>query len=530
MSDNIEVKISLKDAFSTPLKSFSNQIDKFGKNIKSASGKIKEFGAEAKKNINNTLGNSLNFANKQFQDFSTLLSDDLKNAAKKGEEALKSAASNAYGLALNSAQAGTRVSQMSQKLGMSNKTFQEMDYVFSQSGISINTFEGSMKSLSQTIDTTGKGNSEAGKIYKSLGISVTDADGKLKNQGEVFKDTLIALQKMPDGLNKSIYAQKLFGKESQNLLPMLSSSSKSLQEIADNAKAYGLVMSDDAVGASGEFVQSMDTINRAGEALKVSLGVALLPLMQGLADVVIKNMPAILSIADTAINGLSQVVGFLANNLDWIIPIIGGVLTAIQSLGFIVSLVKAFKIFQEAVAAVKVGMELFNLSIFASPLGPLLFAIGGISAALIMLVMNWDLVKQSVDLAIESVQRFLGLKPKLGDSLKKLTPEEQKKVDNYNKSHREAYISSSSSSHALGTPYFQGGFTRINEGGREEIVNLPSGSQIIPHSMIEPNRNRNSNPVININVEGNLIGSRELFTQFADMLAKDLTKKMAVVV
>ncbi len=523
MSDNIEIKISIKDAFSAPLKSFSNQIDKFGKSIKGVVGNSFKY---ACKQIHKFESDIIN-ADKTFQDFSSLLSEDFRKAAKSGAEGLKNTARYAYELALDSAQAGVKVSQMSSQLGMSNKTFQEMDYVFSQSGLNIENFQDSMKSLSQAVENTSKGNSEAGKIFKNLGVSVTDANGKLKDQGEIFKESLEALQRMPDGLNKAVYAQKLFGDEGRNLMPMLSSNNKSLKEIADNANAYGLIMSDNAIGASGEFSQSLDTINRAGEALKVSFGIALLPLMQGLADAVINNMPAILSVADKALSGLSQIVGFLSDNLDILIPVVGGIFTAIQALGVISTVANAFKLFDEARLAVQIGMELFNLTILGCPLGALLLAIGGISAALIMLVTHWDSVKQSVDLVIEAVQRFLGLKPKLGDSLKKLTPEQQQKVNDYNASHRKTYISASN---ALGTPYFQGGFTRINEGGREEIVNLPSGSQIIPHSMLEQNKKANAAPVININVDGNLIGSRELFVQFADMLAKDLTKKMAVVV
>ncbi len=37
--------------------------------------------------------------------------------------------------------------------------------------------------------------------------------------------------------------------------------------------------------------------------------------------------------------------------------------------------------------------------------------------------------------------------------------------------------------HATGTPYFKGGPTRINEGGRGEIVDLPNGTRIIPHDV-----------------------------------------------
>lgn len=36
---------------------------------------------------------------------------------------------------------------------------------------------------------------------------------------------------------------------------------------------------------------------------------------------------------------------------------------------------------------------------------------------------------------------------------------------------------------ARGTDNWQGGFARINEGGRGELVNLPNGAQVIPHDV-----------------------------------------------
>ena len=85
------------------------------------------------------------------------------------------------------------------------------------------------------------------------------------------------------------------------------------------------------------------------------------------------------------------------------------------------------------------------------------------------------------------------------------------------------------SKHALGTPYFQGGATSINEGGRGEIVNLPSGSQIIPHDIAKQSSNKTINLDIKFNVQGNMIGNRELFDNFAEMLLDKVQNKLQTV-
>lgn len=71
---------------------------------------------------------------------------------------------------------------------------------------------------------------------------------------------------------------------------------------------------------------------------------------------------------------------------------------------------------------------------------------------------------------------------------------------------------------ATGTGYFQGGAARINEGGRGEIVNLPNGTQIIPHD-VATKQGRNINLNINLNVQGNIIGNKEYANYIGNVIA-----------
>lgn len=69
--------------------------------------------------------------------------------------------------------------------------------------------------------------------------------------------------------------------------------------------------------------------------------------------------------------------------------------------------------------------------------------------------------------------------------------------------------------HATGSAYFSGGITRVNEGGRGEILNLPGGTQIIPHDVSKKQLNRSGNGVtVHLTVQGNVIGNQ----QYADYI------------
>lgn len=79
---------------------------------------------------------------------------------------------------------------------------------------------------------------------------------------------------------------------------------------------------------------------------------------------------------------------------------------------------------------------------------------------------------------------------------------------------------------ALGTTYFKGGLTSINERGGE-IVRLPNGTEIIPHdvSVKKVNSNSNSNVNVTVNIQGNVLGNDE----YANYLASEIVKKVTLV-
>ena len=71
---------------------------------------------------------------------------------------------------------------------------------------------------------------------------------------------------------------------------------------------------------------------------------------------------------------------------------------------------------------------------------------------------------------------------------------------------------------AGGTPYFRGGFARVNERGGE-IMNLPSGTQIIPHD-VSVRQGSGRSVTVNINIQGNVIGNREYTEQVGEYVGR----------
>ena len=83
-----------------------------------------------------------------------------------------------------------------------------------------------------------------------------------------------------------------------------------------------------------------------------------------------------------------------------------------------------------------------------------------------------------------------------------------------------SWIGGKLAGNALGTSYWRGGLTRVNERGGE-IMNLPSGTQIIPHD-ISARMAGGPRVTVNVTVAGNVIGNE----QYADELGERIADKL----
>ena len=176
--------------------------------------------------------------------------------------------------------AGDKIDKQSQALGMSRKAYQEWDYILSQSGSSIDSLGTSMKTLNSAVLNTladPKKNKDMVGVFKELGLSMAELNGL--TQESQFEKVVRAFQQLPAGAEKSALAVKLFGKNGQDLLPLLNSSADSIDEMRQRAEELGLIMSDDAIDAAAAYNDALDDMGRTFTAVKYAAGATFLPVL-----------------------------------------------------------------------------------------------------------------------------------------------------------------------------------------------------------------------------------------------------------
>lgn len=227
-------------------------------------------------------------------------------------------------MADDTAAAGDNVDKMSQKLGLSREGFQEWDFVLSQNGVDIDSFGTGMKTLVSNMDSANSGNATAIENFKKLGISVTDSNGKLKSQEQMLNETVTAFQKMEDGTEKSRLATELFGKQGQNLMPLLNGEAGAVDDLKQKAQDLGMVMSDEAVTATVNYTDAMDALNRTVDGTKNKIMAELMPGMTG----VIEGLTGMLAGTEGADQQLKTGINDILSSVQEMLP---GLMSMVQT-------------------------------------------------------------------------------------------------------------------------------------------------------------------------------------------------------
>lgn len=180
-----------------------------------------------------------------------------------------------------------------------------------------------------------------------------------------------------------------------------------------------------------------------------------------------------------------------------------------------------------ATAALTAAQWALNAAFVATPIGWIVLGLAAVVAAGVALYKNWDTVKAKAGEVWNSIKTAFG---GIRDSITGAFSAAKEKVAGFfswlnqkiesvpilgsiykGGKNAVSWIADRLDGNAMGTPYWSGGYTRVNERGGE-IMNLPSGTQIIPHDVSVKAAGGRS-VTVNVTIQGNVIGNREYTEQ-----------------
>lgn len=200
--------------------------------------------------------------------------------------------------ATQSASTADHIDKMSQKIGISRQAYQELDFICSQSGTSVDSLQMGIKTLTAAMDGAREGTEANVAQFERLGVAVTNADGSFRSQEDVFFDTITALQGIDDQTEKARLATELFGRSGTELMPLLNGASGSIEEMKQQAHDLGLVLDDELIDNGVNLTDSLDQTKRAFQSILTKLGGALMPAVEQASDYIQRAVPSITALVE----------------------------------------------------------------------------------------------------------------------------------------------------------------------------------------------------------------------------------------
>lgn len=192
--------------------------------------------------------------------------------------------------------AADNLNDLSQRVGVGIKELAGYKLAAEQSGASLEAVARGVKGLATyMVEHTAE--------LKKAGITAKDTDGAMTQLADVFAG-------LPDGIEKSALATKLFGKAGIDLIPMLNLGSKGLQEAKDKADEYGRKMAELAPFADA-FNDQLTELSFQAKTLGLNFSG---PLVDGLQAVLVLggNVAYVLKAVGTEIGGIAAQIAAAA--------------------------------------------------------------------------------------------------------------------------------------------------------------------------------------------------------------------------
>jgi hypothetical protein len=224
----------------------------------------------------------------------------------------------------------------STQMGISAETLQEWSYAARFIDTETESMQKGMYRVVKAMDEATRAGLDNIEITDSLSVSMKNTNGTYKDSEEVFYSTIDALGQIADETEREIAAQEIFGKSYQDMVPLINAGSEGLRAYAKEAHESGVILSDDVVGALGDYDDVLQRVDAQQDALKKSFVVNFIPALTSGADA----LTGIMDTASTALEdgfqpsdvatigaSVSEAILGILSNISSILPDVVGVLT-----------------------------------------------------------------------------------------------------------------------------------------------------------------------------------------------------------
>lgn len=195
--------------------------------------------------------------------------------------------------------------KMAQKVATSAEYLSTLSYAADLSNVSLEQLKVGLKTLATHAFDAAKGSKESADAFASMGIQFLNSDGTLRTSDQLLEGIADRFAAMPDGIEKTALAVKMFGKSGADMIPLLNAGSGGIREMQEEARALGLEISGDAARQAEVFNDTMTRLQSLVTGMVRSFVVELLPTFANFAEATVtaaKNSGVFQAVAATLVD------------------------------------------------------------------------------------------------------------------------------------------------------------------------------------------------------------------------------------
>ena len=222
-----------------------------------------------------------------------------------------------YQIGKTSADAGGKIQDLADRLGLTAEEVQRYDYIAMQSGLTTEELSKSIAKSRDAIGTalTGTSNTATQALQTLFG----DLSQIPKGSEAGFTAIIEKLSQVEDSTLQAYYANEIFGERlATNLLPMINNGAVKLDQLNEEFETLGY-LSNEEVQQLADLDDNFNKVQKKVQNLTYQLGTALAPVIE------------------LVIGLLEPVLSLLQQIMEWITPVLDAITTLadkINTLGF----------------------------------------------------------------------------------------------------------------------------------------------------------------------------------------------------
>jgi hypothetical protein len=175
---------------------------------------------------------------------------------------------------------GDELDKTSQQLGLTVQELQAFQHAANLGGVDAAAFANSMGQLQRRARDAATGTAEAVESFQALGIETSELlgdDGELRRGSDLLRLVADGMQRTTNTSTRTAVAMEIMGRSGRRMLPMLTSGSEGLEQMAGELETLGGGMSELAIRQSVELTDNLARLRVSFTSLRSAIAVRVLP-------------------------------------------------------------------------------------------------------------------------------------------------------------------------------------------------------------------------------------------------------------